>query len=82
MTRRRKLGPGYWAAFGALAVAGALIVWNLLTGLAHPWLGLTAAIITVATSLWTFRLLWKQSDPRNRHPGERNTDPNPPAPGD
>jgi hypothetical protein len=78
--RRRKLTPGYWLACAGLLVAGTMIVWNLLSGLAYPWLTLLSSIITMVTSLWLFRTLWKQQNPLAQHPSERSPDRAPAAP--
>jgi len=74
MSRRRKLSPGYWVAFAALAVAGVLIAWSILTGLVYPGLMLASSSITVLTSLWLMRLSWKQLDPLDPRSEKRNLD--------
>jgi CHASE2 domain-containing sensor protein len=62
MSRLRQLSPLYWVMLGALAVAGLFLVCHYAFGWGPRWLPLVVLSVVFASNLFTFRMLWKQSD--------------------
>lgn len=82
MSHRRKLSPGYWLMLGALVVAAALWVSDLVFRWTSSWLLVAIMVIVLASNIFAFRMLWKQSDNRAFHRDGRSSDTKPPAAGE
>lgn len=67
---------------GALVVVGVLWVSDLVVGWAPRSLLPVVMVIVLASNVFTFRLLWKQSDHPAFHKDPRGSDSKPHAPGD
>lgn len=83
MSRLRRLSPSYWVMLGVYVVVGALWVSDLLVGWAPSGLLLPVVLATAfASSVFAFRLMWKQTDHPAFHPDPRSSGSKPPAPGE
>ena len=70
MPRRRQLSPWYWVMIAAMAVAGVLLVSHFAFDWGPRWLPLAVSGVVLASNIFTFRMLWKQSDHAAFHPRE------------
>ena len=75
MSRSRQLSLPYWVALGALGLIGVFWVTDLVYDWAPKWLALAAIIAVLAVNVFTFRMLWKNSD----RPGFHRDGEEPPA---
>ena len=81
MSRLRRLSPSYWVILGLYIVVGALWVSDLFIGWAPSGLLLPVLLATTfASSVYTVRILWKQSDHPAFHPDSRSSSSKQPAP--
>jgi hypothetical protein len=62
MPRIRHLSRWYWAFLIVVLTFTGLAVANQLLGWEQGWIIAALPIVGIATSIYTFRLLWKQSD--------------------
>lgn len=77
MSRPRQLSPWYWVMLGALVLAAVLFVTNLVSGWAPNWLPLAVMLIVLGSNIFTFRMLWRQSDHPAFHGDQRRSDAKP-----
>ncbi len=70
MARFRQLSPWYWIVLGALLLLGVVSVANLVLGWEQTWIIVATPLVGIGTSIFTFRLLWKQWDHPSFHPDD------------
>ncbi|MBG6215166.1 hypothetical protein RCH23_003090 [Cryobacterium sp. CAN_C3] len=73
MSRLRSLSPWYWVVLSAFLVACGVFVSDLFLDWAPKWLTFTASLAPFAVSIYTIRLLWKQTDHPAFHGDKRST---------
>lgn len=77
MSRFRHLSPWYWVVLVTLLVTGALSVANQLLGWEQKWIMFAVPIVFIAASIFTFRMLWKQTDHPAFHRDNSGSDETP-----
>jgi len=76
MPRTRHLSRWHWVILAAALTFAAVSVANLLFGWDNEWITAALPVVGIATSIYTFRLLWKRSDHPAFHPKKRPSDTN------
>lgn len=77
MSRVRRLSPWYWVMLSVLLVAWGVFVSNLFLDWAPKWLTSAALLVPLVASVYTFRMMWKQTDHPAFHGRVGSTKPPP-----
>jgi UDP-N-acetylmuramyl pentapeptide phosphotransferase/UDP-N-acetylglucosamine-1-phosphate transferase len=72
MSNFRQQPTSYWVALLAVTIMGLLFFSDVVFDWAPRWLGLLVWLTILASSIYSFRMRWKQTDHPAFHPNQQS----------